>query len=168
MINQPYNFKEQVAKEIQKQGTKLVANYWCSEGHNIIDVSEDKNYFNLGVDLIRQIDNEQETIDVKTDTKAHFTKNLLLELIEIAPKDIEKQIKLGWGYNKIDEIDFLVWETKELFILPLNKFKEFAFTAEILDRKGFASWHLEPYPYFTLGILIPITEIKKHFKFLTL
>lgn len=159
-----YDFITQNRNPKQKEGNKKCLKYWQDRGYKVWDVSENENYFKSGIDLIKKLGLEETTIDVKTNFQVYKTGNIPFELIEISPLDKNRNIKPGWGYNNVDEINFCILELNEMVILPLKEFREWVFTIDIPRRRGFAAWHLKPFPYFTLGILVPLEEIKKHFK----
>lgn len=148
-----YDFQKQVNDPKQKEGNKLAMHYLLSLGEEIRDVSENPDYYKGGVDLIRVWPDREEYIDVKTDFMAHKTGNIPIELTEVvSAKGVSK---LGWYYTN-NEIIYLIYETKELI-----HFKKDELT-DIFSKpyKGYASHHIKPFPYFTMGILLPLEEIK--------
>lgn len=154
-----YDFKVQVADDRQNIACKAVADYWRELGYEVMDVSHNENYFTLGIDLIRSIAGMEETrIDVKCDFQAHATGNVPVELIEVV--GLDRANKIGWAYkDSLDEIHFYVWEDKIIYPIKRKTLLNLAFQD---GRRGYASFHEKPFPYFTLGILVPIEELKKH------
>jgi hypothetical protein len=152
-----YSFVEQLGDDRQDVACKAVADFWCSQGYEVWDVSKNPSYFSDGVDLIRTINgNERTAIDVKCDFKAHLTGNIPVEFIEVVRKD-DNSIKLGWAHKEsLDEIHFYIWETKQILAIKRKTLLDLAFQD---GRKGFAAFHEKPFPYFTFGILIPITDL---------
>ena len=151
-----YNFQEQVSDNRQDVACKAVADHWRGLGYDVLDVSKNPDYYKEGIDLIRTIMGEDKiTIDVKCDFIAHYTGNFPVELVEIMGRD--NGSKRGWAYKEsLDEIHFYVWETK--LIVPVKR-KILLGLAYKDGRKGYASFHEKPFPYFTLGILVPINDI---------
>lgn len=149
-----YNFQEQVNDNRQKEGCLAVKKYLVEQGLEIQDVSENKEYFERGIDLIIKWPNEHETIDVKTDMQAHMTGNIPIELMEIVPEN--GRIKEGWIYKNLDYIYYYIYHTKEIKKLPMKKLRELTFNK---TWRGYASHHDKPFPYYTLGVLIPIQEL---------
>ena len=149
-----YNFQEQLNDPRQKEGCNEVKRILQEDGLEVVDVSENKEYFEKGIDLIIKWPDSIETIDVKTDFQAHQTGNIPLELVEVA--SMEGNFKVGWAYKDIDYIYYYIYHTKQIKKLSLKKFRELAFSK---FRKGYASHHQKPFPYFTLGLLIPLDEI---------
>jgi hypothetical protein len=161
-----YNFQEQVGDERQREAVGMIAAYWKDMNCDVVDVSEDPQYYSRGIDLIRKYEGKDVMIDVKCDFLAHKTGNIPLEFIEVCPLDESKNAKIGWAYKRtLDEIQFLVWDTKELFVFPRRRLLEYAFGSE---RRAFASLHHNPIKYFTLGVLLPIEELRKEFSHVTL
>ena len=156
-----YEFKKQVNEPRQKEAVKLYCNYLRSEGCEIQNVSEDKNYYSLGIDIIKNVPNGVITMDVKTDFLAHKTGNLPFEVIEIASVE-NNCFKEGWGNKKgidrVNEIVYFIWETKGIIVIELYVLQELAWNGE---WKNYASYHKEPFYYFTCGFLIPIEKIKE-------
>ena len=96
------------------------------------------------------------TIECKFDRMSEQTGNIAIELIEICAFS---KIKLGWAFKKFDELCYLNWYSKDIYRIPMKELKNMIFEN---PRKGFAALHKSPMNYFTLGILLPIEEIKKY------
>ena len=142
--------------ERQKQANELVKKYWQEAGYEVEDVSENEAYFSKGIDLIRTlIGKDPLTIDVKCDFQTDMTGNIAFELIEIAPEN--KNIKLGWAYGEgANEIHYVVWNARVAFLLPIKELRRLVFSNVF---RGYASHHDKPFPYYTLGVLIPISHL---------
>lgn len=153
-----YNFQTQLSDSRQKEANELVKNYWLGYGCEVNDVSENSEYFYKGIDLIRTLGGSSKTnIDVKCDFLTDLTGNIAFELIEIASEN--KNIKLGWAYGGfVDEIHYVIWNAKVMFILPLKEVRKIVFANAL---RGYASHHDKPFFYYTLGILIPIKELEQ-------
>jgi len=163
--NMIYNFQEQLNDPRQREANKKCCEYWKNMSYSVEDVSEDSKFFDKGIDLIRTIGNEKCNIDVKCDFQTNKTGNIVFELIEICPIEVGI-FKFGWGYNKnIEEINYYLYDSGELIVLNLDKFRQLAFSK---FRRAFSSFHITPFRYFTLGILVPLSEIKQHFEIIQL
>lgn len=163
MMKMSYNFKEQVNEPRQKQAVELCKNYLLSDGCEVTDVSEDPKFYKTGADLIMQIPDGEITIDVKCDFQAHSTFNIVVEFIEVASD--RKEQKLGWIYNEVEFIYYVIWETKELIILDKKILIKICLEKEL---RGYASHHNKPFYYYTFGLLLPLQEARKHFKSINL
>lgn len=149
-----YNFQEQLNDPRQKEGCNKVKRILQDDGLEVIDVSENREYFESGIDLIIKWPDSIETIDVKTDFQAHMTGNIPVELMEIVPKN--GIIKEGWIYKNLDYIYYYIYHTKEIKKLSMQKLRELTFNKA---WRGYASHHDKPFPYYTLGVLIPLEEL---------
>lgn len=150
-----YNFQEQLNDTRQKEGLTLIKKHLLSLGEEIINVSENSDYFKRGVDLIRVLPDSEEFIDVKTDFQAHESGNIPVELIEVCSANNSQQVKLGWIYQNIHEVIYYIYYSKKMIKINKERLKELTFSE---PRKGYASFHRRPFNYFTLGVLVPITS----------
>jgi len=154
-----FSFEEQNSDPIQKQGTLLVLKYLSEQGFEVRNVSEDKNYFESGADIIILYPDGIEKRDVKTDKWLARTGNIAFELIEIF--NIGGLVKLGWGF-KDNIIDYLDWENKILYTFLSKDIRNFVFSDEGNKSivKSFQCWHPNK-KYYTIGFLLKIENIKK-------
>src|SRR3990167_8861518 len=120
-----FTFQEQNAKQEHKDGVNLCLKYLQEQGMSARDVSNNSDYFKLGVDILVEAPDGEYTIDVKTDEQMWQTQNIVAELMEICSFD---KVKIGWVYKKLDAIYYLNWKTKELYTLPLGEFKKIIFS----------------------------------------
>jgi len=167
------SFKGQQKNEVQKKGEGLALNWLRGEGLECRYVGDDPKYFKSGEDIIATLPQGKWGIDVKTDQKAmtnEYVNNAVVELIEIAPRDEQKQelIKPGWYYHwKVGEIYYIIWATKDMYICPFEALRDLVFDN---DWPGFSCFHSknedpeEPYDYYSLGVKIPLAVMDKHFK----
>lgn len=123
------------SKNIGKKGESAVIEYYISKGKNVIDVSEQREFQKIDVDLI--IDDE--FIEVKTQSSINKNQKLTLEL-EINKND--DVYCLGWFYQT--EANILIFydkftntaysirtaELRELFNKHSNEFDIYYFDEE--------------------------------------
>lgn len=148
-----YDFIDQLNKQSQKEAVRICLNYELQQGKEVKDVSEDSKWFEKGVDLIIIQPDGDIWIDVKCDERIHETKNVAVELIEIA--SINGFIKKGYFYSDIDYIYYFDWHNKKFYKFKLKTLQEITF---FKARKGFSAFHPKQ-KYFTLGVLVPLEEL---------
>jgi len=148
-----YSFKRQINDPKQKEAVRFCAKYEMDQGFEIIDVSENPDWYDRGVDLIVKYPNFDMWIDVKCDERIAETGNIAFELIEIA--SYEGYLKRGYAYSKVHYIYYFDWHNKKFYKFRTSNLLKIAFSK---SRKSFATYHPEE-RYFTLGILIPLQEL---------
>lgn len=148
-----YSFSKQIKEPNQRQAVELCIAYAAKKGLILQDVSNDRSWYDRGVDLILYQENKQALIDVKCDEQISKTGNIAFELIEICGSNA--YLKKGWAYSKIDYIFYVDWNNKINYLLPLGNLFEKAFSK---PHKGFSAYHPVE-NYFTLGVLLPLNEL---------
>ena len=107
------------AKDKGKIGEETVKHLLELNGFKVNDVSTNSTYFHCG-DLIAEKDNKQVFVEVKTDTAAAHTGNLVIELI--TNKALNKD---GWfKVSTADKFAFYLEETNEVIFIDTNELKE--------------------------------------------
>lgn len=107
------------AKDKGKIGEVAVKQLLELNGFKVNDVANDSNYFHCG-DLIAEKNNKSLFIEVKTDTAAAHTGNLVIELI--TNKTLNKD---GWfKVSTADKFAFYLEETNEVIFIDANELKE--------------------------------------------
>lgn len=107
------------AKEKGQTGEAAVKQLLELNGFKVNNVANDSNYFHCG-DLIAEKNNKSLFIEVKTDTAAAHTGNLVIELI--TNKAFNKD---GWfKVSTADKFAFYLEETNEVIFIDANELKE--------------------------------------------
>ncbi len=105
-------------KQKGKMGEETVKALLELNGFKVSDVSTNSTYFHCG-DLIAEKDNKQLFVEVKTDTAAAHTGNLVIELI--TNKALNKD---GWfRVSTADKFAFYLIETNEVILIDANELK---------------------------------------------
>lgn len=105
-------------KQKGKMGEETVKALLELNGFKVSDVSTNSTYFHCG-DLIAEKDNKQVFVEVKTDTAAAHTGNLVIELI--TNKALNKD---GWfRVSTADKFAFYLIETNEVILIDANELK---------------------------------------------
>lgn len=105
-------------------GEEVVYNFLVKDSRTskVIDVREDKIFQKLDVDFIQELTNGiSRMIEVKTDTQAHYTKNLAYE-----HTSNKYYNTIGcFEKTKADYIFYYLTETKEVYILDTLKLRQY-------------------------------------------
>ena len=106
------------AKTYGKKGETAVKQLLELSGFKVNDVANDSNYFHCG-DLIAEKNNKSLFIEVKTDSYAAETGNLVVELITNIAWN-----KDGWfRVSTADKFAFYLIETNEVILIDANELK---------------------------------------------
>lgn len=121
----------------------------------VIDVSGDKFYQSLDIDLIvNKTDGSSYTVEIKTDT--YVTGNLFFEVISNEQRQTERCLMKS-------DAQFLFYyflKTKTLYILKMKKFRQF-----VLDRMDILKEKRVKNKLFTSrGFLVPLSLIEAEMK----
>lgn len=105
-------------------GEEVVYNFLLrnSQTSNVLDVRDDKVFQKLDVDFIQElISGGTRMIEVKTDTQAHYTKNLAYE-----HTSNKYYNTIGcFEKTKADYIFYYLTETKEVYILDTLRLRQY-------------------------------------------
>lgn len=113
-----YNYFNK-AIEYGRKGETAVATLLTNAGFEVSNVSTDSAYFHCG-DLIAEKDNKKLFIEVKTDSYAAATGNLVVELIT----NVEWK-KDGWlKVSTADKFAFYLEQSNEVILIDANELKE--------------------------------------------
>lgn len=142
-----------------KLSEALVADFLISRGWTITDVSDDKQYQSVDIDIIAENEDCRRTIEIKRDNCIAETGNIILETITNA----RKQTK---GWFEITEAEYLfIHDTKNnvLLVAAISHLRQFIKEHRKLVRyKFFNSW--EGYGYKqSEAWLVPLVEYQNHY-----
>lgn len=105
-------------------GEEVIYNFLMkdSQTSKVIDVREDKIFQKLDVDFIQELTNGiSRMIEVKTDTQAHYTRNLAYE-----HTSNKYYNTIGcFEKTKADYIFYYLTETKEVYILDTLRLRQY-------------------------------------------
>ena len=117
-----YKFKEDI--ERGEIGENIIYNYFInlSNVNNVIDVRDDKKYRDIDIDFIVMFSNgEKLNIEIKTDYKAHKTRNLPYEYRSNARNNtigcLEK--------TKADYVFWYIYENQKVYKMDIKSVKNF-------------------------------------------
>lgn len=144
---------KQVNDPDQKEAVKLCRERQLNKGNDLIDVSENSQWFERGADLIENSPGGNITYNVRCDKRICNTGNVAVELIEIS--SFNDYFRKGYIYKKLDYIYYVDWINKKFYLFPKEKLKEITFSK---GRYGFSIYHPKQ-KYFTLGVLVPLSEL---------
>lgn len=149
-----FSFERQINAANQDEAVKLCQKQQAQNGRGLVDVSKNSEWFERGVDLIEETPQRQILIDVKCDERIAETGNIAFELIEIC--SYRGFVKRGWAYSEINYIFYVDWHKKINYIFHLATLRYDVFKK---SRIGFAAYHPKE-SYFTLGVLVPLSELR--------
>lgn len=130
----------------------------------IDDLQEDKYYQEKDIDFLwKYINNglQQKYCELKTDTIAHKTGNIFIELVS----NTRKNTKGNFLYTQCDLFMYYLINSKKLFIFDMNKLK--TYVGKNINNfaiKKTQSNITENMSYNTLGITIPIRILTNELK----
>ena len=151
------NFTECVARG--RTSEALVASFLLEKGWRIEDVTQDKTYQSLEIDLIAHKDGCRRSLEVKQENKVGSTGNLLLEIITNTKTGGE-----GW-FSKC-QADYIFWHDTQnqlLLVAATSSVREY-----ITMEGSKAYWKVwksfEGYGYKeSEGLLLPLWHYEQHF-----
>ena len=154
MEEKVYNFKD--SNNLGKIGESIVQNYILSTGKEIIDVSGDKEYQDVDIDIII-ITSKSQRFGVEIKTDYYDTGNIFFEIVSsINPFSSGCMFK-----TKSDFLYYFFIKTNELYILNTNKYREFVLNN--MDR--FKVKKVKNKNYESLGLLIPKEFLENNFEY---
>ena len=112
------NFK--AAKTAGDVGEAMVYKTLSASGYNVIDVSENKDYFDKDIDLIAENGNQHLDIEVKSDAKVSTTGNVVLETMT----NLEWRKKGWFNTTQASHIFFVDIHSKIIHCVRLDELKE--------------------------------------------
>lgn len=151
MSEKVYNFKDSI--KFGKYGEDIVINYIKNLKYDVIDVSNDKKYQNMDIDiLLKTKDNTYIGVEVKTDS--YDTGNIFFEIVSSTyPFNEGCMFK-----TRSDFIFYFFTKTKELYILNTSKYRKF-----VLDNiSRFEFKKVKNKTYESLGCLVPKKAVEKN------
>lgn len=134
--------------------------------HDVVDLQDDKEYQKKDVDFIWKINNNGKIGDVlcelKTDMWTHKTGNLFLE----TDSCLEKGTKGCFIYSACDWFLYYIYETKELVMLPMKRFREWVLSNEHrwATRLAKSSEGVMGLTYHSRGFLVPLEVVREEFE----
>lgn len=65
--------------QVGKETEQKISNYLENRGHNVTNVSDNKEYQRKDIDLLLEHNNRNASLEIKSDSKIHYTNNLFFE-----------------------------------------------------------------------------------------
>lgn len=149
-----YEFDNQ--NSVGKNGELIVKNWLLKQINvvNVFDVSFDKKYQDVDVDLIVLYQNgDKITYEVKTDT--FLTGNLFFETVS----NINKASLGCMMYTGADYILYFFIKNNDLYKLPTNEFRNWVLS----NKEKFKEKIVKNKHYHSKGLLIPLVMIENKF-----
>ena len=136
---------------VGRDGELLFQQRMEQKGYEVIDVSDNPEYYDKGDFIVKSPFSGQEKIfEVKTDTKIHKTENLYLE--------VATRFSDGIGWWEKCEADYLVYVdyvNKEFYIFSLLELRERVKTLP----KNYAECYGD-----SIGLLVSLNSVKDLYK----
>ena len=138
-----------------KKGEDIVLKYLIDNYNDYYFeyVGDDKKYQDIDIDLLMKKDNEEITIEIKTDYTDY--NNFFCELISCEFFNTPG----CWKKTKSDYIFYYFVKKKKLYILDTNQAKDIAFNGNW--KEGRASEYVNGFKKNSVGALVPIPEMVK-------
>lgn len=157
-------------KEPHNAGEQELKDWFRSQGHYVIDVSDNPQFWDKDIDLLvthKDTIEEPTTIEVKWDTKIAKTGNLFLEhnQVKIDTWGYEQEKEDGWfRFCKAGLLFYGDAVNKCYYVFKFKELKDYVFKHKNNWREGMAKDY-----YFwgdlrkvSFGWLVPLEELKKN------
>lgn len=135
-------------------------NYLTASGYNVVDTTDNPDYWYQDIDFIAEQGGEQTTIEVKWDSCIARTGNMFIELIS----DIDNA-KDGWyKFCKADYIFYGDSKNNLFYVFKLTDLKAFISENTDLPTKKSADRALNgEIKKVGIGLLVPIRRLQKKY-----
>lgn len=152
-MKEVYSFSPQL--KIGEEGEEVIKAHFRKLGFAVRNASQTEQ--RNGIDFfMKKKDAGEFAVEVKTDMQAHHTGNIFVESVSV-----DKAGRTGWyGTARADILIYYIKFKNEFYFIPLHKLRALMRGVQTIKYRVV---ECKNETYSSHGMLVPISEIERHF-----